>query len=139
MAEFERNDLYDEKLNNVEKDVKVLYKKVGGLENTKEILVKLSLMYEQTSEAICEIKKSNERLTGIVQEQSITLTKVGNSLDSMKTEVDGTKEDLRDLSNKIDEKTNKKDSFKEFVYKLGIKMIEWAIIGGLAYYFIDKF
>lgn len=126
---FERNPLYEEKFDNVEKDIKVLYKKVDGLESMKEVLIRLEMMYGQTSEAISEIKKSNERLTDIVQEQSVTLTKVGNNLDLMKNEIDETKTDLKNLTNKIDEKPT--DSFKEFLQKLGYRIFEMGISGGI--------
>jgi prefoldin subunit 5 len=138
---------HNQKFENINEKIKILFKKTDNfdalIENMKEILVEIRISSVRQEEALIETKRANEQRDTLIskqsetlQEQCITLTQVRDSLGMMKSEIDETKADLKGLSIKIDDKSKEKDTFKEFVYKFGIKAIEWAISGGLAYYFL---
>lgn len=150
------NELNEQRFGVLERDIKTLYKKYDSLESMKEILIELKIISANTGEAILDLKRGNDQRDEmvreqckIVQDQSIALSKVCDSLNSIKNEVestrkdlkkeiDETKDDLKNLDSKIDDKSKKPDKFESWVYGLGLKLIEWAIIGGLAYYLIKK-
>lgn len=48
------------------------------------------------------------------------------------------KECMKSIKDSIDKNASEPDTFKEEIYKIGMDIFKYAMIGGTAYYFINK-